>query len=431
MTTAKLSLTSFLIFFISFLASNIKPQDRIFVEGKLAEYDKCGYTEVDSVQLHKTLGNKWDYGYDSLLIELNNWKLSPYVKVDSIGLSVQQRPLWRLTISEDPENILSKRTIHIHARTHPQETEGFWVTREMLKILLSESDLAQRIRKNCVVYVIPMFNPDGVELETTRYNANGIDLESNWYTIPNQSEVAALKASFTQLMSSSNPMEVMLNMHSSSLCERYFVYHHENGSSIPYTIMEQNFINGVRSYYPNEIAPWNYFVSWTSGTPLQYPESWFWQNYGQNVMALTYEDMYQCSGTGNFDLTANAILRGVMDYMGIATDVEQVADVSPDRFELYQNYPNPFNPSTIISFTIPSVTLSEVEGSRVQLKVYDVLGNEVATLVDEYKPAGSYEVEFNAAHSAAANLRAITSGVYFCQLKVGDYLETKKMVLLK
>lgn len=318
MTITKLTFTFFLIFFISFIASNIKPQDRIFVEGNLVEFDKCGFTEVDSAQLNKTLGNKWDYGYDSLLIELNNWKLSPYVKVDSIGLSVQQRSLWRLTISEDPENISSKRTIHIHARTHPQETEGFWVTREMIKILLSESELAQRIRKNCVVYVIPMFNPDGVELATTRYNANGIDLESNWYTIPNQSEVAALKASFTQLMSYPKPIEVMLNMHSSSLCERYFVYHHENGSSIPYTVMEQNFINGIRSYFPNQIAPWNYFVSWTSGTPLQYPESWFWMNYGENVMALTYEDKYRFSCvSGNYDSTANAILRGVMDYMEI------------------------------------------------------------------------------------------------------------------
>ncbi len=443
MTTAKLSLTSFLIFFISFIASNIKPQDRNFVEGKLAEYDKCGYTFVDSVQLHKTLGNKWDYSYDSLLIELNNWKLSPYVKVDSIGLSVQQRPLWRLTISEDPKNILSKRTIHLHARTHPQETEGFWVTREMVKILLSESELAQRIRANCVVYVIPMFNPDGVELETTRYNANGIDLESNWYTIPNQSEVAALKASFTQLMSYPKPIEVMLNMHSSSQCQRYFVYHHENGSSIPYAIMEQNFINDIRSYYPNEIAPWNYFVSWTNGTPQQYPESWLWLNYGASVMALTYEDKYRFSCiSGNYDSTANAILRGVMDYMGIPTDVEQVADVFPDRFELFQNYPNPFNPSTTIQYAISTPPSSSpfAKGNNevgfVTLKVYDILGREVATLVNEEKQAGSYEVNFNVGRDTNP---AFASGIYFYQLRVGDpsassgqsFVETKKMIYLK
>lgn len=417
--------------------SIVNPQDRVFVQGKLMEIDKCGYIENEDSQLNKTNGNKWDYGYDSLLIELNNWKLSQYVKIDSIGLSVQQRPLWRLTISEDPENISTKRTIHIHARTHPQETEGFWVTREMIKILLSENELAQRIRTNCVVYVIPMFNPDGVELEKTRQNANNIDLESNWYTVPNQPEVAALKSSFIELMSKPNPIEVMLNMHSSSLCERYFVYHHENGTSVSFTVKEQNFINGVSNYFLGGFAPWNFFVSWTNGTPLQYPESWFWMNYGENVMALTYEDKYRFSCTSNYyDSTADAILRGVMDYMGITTNVEQIADVFPTEFNLYQNYPNPFNPSTKIRFVIPNEVRNLKDFSSqaprndnmlVTLKVYDILGNEVATLVNEYKTAGSYEIDFN----PVSSFKNPVSGVYFYNLRVGAYNETKKMVYLK
>ena len=84
----------------------------------------------------------------------------------------------------------------------------------------------------------------------------------------------------------------------------------------------------------------------------------------------------------------------------------------PDKFALEQNYPNPFNPSTSIRYTVPSVTLSEVEGSRVSLKVYDVLGNEVATLVNEQKPAGTYEVKFNAA--------GLSSGIYFYTLATGS-----------
>ena len=87
---------------------------------------------------------------------------------------------------------------------------------------------------------------------------------------------------------------------------------------------------------------------------------------------------------------------------------------------LSQNYPNPFNPSTKISWQSPT-------GSWQTLKVYDVLGNEVTTLVDEYRGAGSYEVKFN---STFGN-RQLANGVYFYQLKAGDYLETKKMILLK
>jgi hypothetical protein len=94
-----------------------------------------------------------------------------------------------------------------------------------------------------------------------------------------------------------------------------------------------------------------------------------------------------------------------------------------NSFQLNQNYPNPFNPVTKIQFTIPSGTLSGVEGSRVQLKVYDIIGNEVATLVDEYKPVGSYEVEFDASK--------FTSGVYFYRLQAVSFVETKKMVLLR
>ncbi len=92
----------------------------------------------------------------------------------------------------------------------------------------------------------------------------------------------------------------------------------------------------------------------------------------------------------------------------------------PFEFQLHQNYPNPFNPSTRISWESPV-------GSWQTLKVFDILGNEVATLVDEYKPAGKYEVEFRAESSN----KQISSGIYFYQLKAGNYLETKKMILLR
>lgn len=87
-----------------------------------------------------------------------------------------------------------------------------------------------------------------------------------------------------------------------------------------------------------------------------------------------------------------------------------------NSYKLFQSYPNPFNPSTSIRYSIISRQL-------VQLKVYDMLGNEIATLVNEEKPAGNYEVTFNAS--------ALSSGIYFYQLKSGTYVETKKMVLLK
>jgi len=98
-----------------------------------------------------------------------------------------------------------------------------------------------------------------------------------------------------------------------------------------------------------------------------------------------------------------------------STDVEQISGL-PQDFSLNQNYPNPFNPSTKIEYSIP-------EASFVQLKVYDILGNEVATLVNEEQSAGTYRADFKADNLA--------SGFYVAQLIAGDFSKTIKMTLMK
>jgi len=95
-------------------------------------------------------------------------------------------------------------------------------------------------------------------------------------------------------------------------------------------------------------------------------------------------------------------------------------DFTPKDFVLYQNYPNPFNPSTRISW-------QSAIGSWQTLKVFDVLGNEVATLIDEYKSAGKYEIEF----VPESSIRNLASGIYLYQLQSGSFIKSKKMILLK
>jgi hypothetical protein len=96
----------------------------------------------------------------------------------------------------------------------------------------------------------------------------------------------------------------------------------------------------------------------------------------------------------------------------------------PAAFKLEQNYPNPFNPTTKINWQSPV-------DSWQTLRVYDILGNEVATLVNEHRSAGNYEIDFNLAQSAATDHPATASGVYFYRLEIGSYRETKKMILLR
>jgi photosystem II stability/assembly factor-like uncharacterized protein len=106
----------------------------------------------------------------------------------------------------------------------------------------------------------------------------------------------------------------------------------------------------------------------------------------------------------------------ILHRNSIPTGVQQSSGSVIKEFTLLQNYPNPFNPSTTINYRIP-------RSGFVTLKVYDILGKEVATLVNEEKPAGSYEIEFSA--------DKLPSGVYYYQLKTGSFIKTKKMVLLK
>ena len=109
---------------------------------------------------------------------------------------------------------------------------------------------------------------------------------------------------------------------------------------------------------------------------------------------------------------------GTFEYLpaGQAGSIEIEVDAAPVSFSLEQNYPNPFNPSTTIRYAIPN-------GGLVTLKVYDILGREVATLVNEEKPAGTYQVSFDAS--------SLSSGIYFYRLKSGEFEQTKKFVLMK
>jgi len=131
---------------------------------------------------------------------------------------------------------------------------------------------------------------------------------------------------------------------------------------------------------------------------------------------LLFLDLYNGTAVG----AGGIILRTTN---GGATFVEDENNFTqPKDFLLEQNYPNPFNPVTKINFTIS-------EFSFTTLKVYDLLGREITTLVNEEKPAGEYEVEFNAANLLPNG--SLTSGIYFYQLRAGEYVETKKMILLR
>lgn len=151
----------------------------------------------------------------------------------------------------------------------------------------------------------------------------------------------------------------------------------------------------------------------------------FTPTVGDSFLVLTYG-----SRTGSFSSIVDSSIVSGAEWDTIYTNnglyikliddptiIEENEDENlPTEFALNQNYPNPFNPATTIQYSIP-------EKSNVILEVYDVLGNEVVTLVNEYLPAGTYETEFSADR--------LSSGIYFYQLHAGSFVETRKMVILR
>ena len=130
---------------------------------------------------------------------------------------------------------------------------------------------------------------------------------------------------------------------------------------------------------------------------------------------------------GALDLAvANDGSNSVMILYSVTVSVDDNLQSLPEEFKLSQNYPNPFNPTTSIQYAVSS-------SQFVSLMVYDVLGNEIVTLVDEEKSAGSYVVEFSAKGGSASggDASSLPSGVYFYRLQAGNFVEYKKMVLIK
>ncbi len=139
--------------------------------------------------------------------------------------------------------------------------------------------------------------------------------------------------------------------------------------------------------------------------------NWALQNSGTT---RRLRDIYFINEDTGFVVGDSGIV--LKTYTGGLTSILNESIESPDRFFLYQNYPNPFNPSTNIKFDIP-------KAENVELKVYNVLGKEVASLIEGFKPRGSYSIELNAT--------SLSSGIYYYKLNAGEFWETKKMLILK
>lgn len=498
--------------------------------------------------------------YDKIQSLTNN----PYVKIDTIGYSEQNRPLILLTLTDFTIPDSQKYFIWTHGRTHPSETPSSYHLDGMIDYFLSNDEVANYLRQRIKWFVLPFINPDGVFLGKSRVNSNNIDLEREWNKAPTitPKEVQSAKE-FLQNVLSQRRIHIALNMHSQVANYATFWIHTASSTSDYFYRRQLQFAN-LQSGNTEFIKPSDYSYS---NLQAYFPEGWMWANWGDQIMALTYETpytrfsnniwidnhilslfgkqsvlgmmeylhinhpkrfiidndtalivgnwnlsnsnsfwnyygnnfhyisptnlnyfvewtsplltsgkyavyvMYQDLATsatnaeyeinssnyfsrkivsqrqngglwyfldsinildgdflkvrllakGDGTITADAVR---IIYLSPLTDVKESPEIVYS-FDLFQNYPNPFNSSTIIRFTIKNEFDSEKE--KVTLKVYDLLGREIATIVDQYLLSGNYEYEFN---PYKIN-QGISSGIYFAKLSYRNHSKTIKMVYIK
>ena len=209
--------------------------------------------------------------------------------------------------------------------------------------------------------------------------------------------------------------------------------------SLPYLVEFDNF--GISDHSGsaniNDHFVWGYDeISWFANQAdeygkefLEYAYNWISEadtnGYlqmpgGRKVSELGYNTLYRANTKSENCLIGRNLEETIMDLWTEEGTVDISNTTLPEKFILNQNYPNPFNPTTTISYSLP-------QSGFVQLKVYDMLGCEVATLVNEEQSQGNYSVEFDA---SSVN-RRVTSGIYFYKIQVRDFTQTKKLILLR
>jgi len=203
-----------------------------------------------------------------------------------------------------------------------------------------------------------------------------------------------------------------------------------DGTNLFISVADSNSIGGIIKFNPDAVTsvPSNLFIN--LGDRARY------LSYGDNILWVGIDRINKFNSItseflGNIELPGSAAdlffdskfwsydenNNTLKVYYLTSVGVEENNNInSPIEFALSQNYPNPFNPGTVIRYQLPVA-------SQISLKVFNVLGNEITTLVNDYKPAGSYDVDFNSAN--------LSSGVYFYQLKAGTFIQTRKMLLIK
>ncbi len=188
-----------------------------------------------------------------------------------------------------------------------------------------------------------------------------------------------------------------------------------NGKNWSSVNLQLIWLIGVKNYFANyfAVSGSNLFAAIGGDGIFQTSDNGVsWKSVTANLNS-SYESL-AIKGTDIYVCTFYEIWKRPLSEM--ITSVNNTSDNLPNEYSLKQNYPNPFNPSTTIKYSVPRLSV-------VQIKIYDLVGREIKTLISEEKQAGNYEIKYNASD--------IASGIYFCKMITNGFNQTKKIILIK
>ena len=270
------------------------------------------------------------YTFSYLQKRIKEWNKSEFVTVDTLGFTNHNLPIQEIILTDTTYPNDSKYQVWIHARTHPGETPASWHFDGIVQTLLRNDTVIEYYRKNIVFHLIPFTNPDGVYYGRSRTNYDGVDVESNWgETDANTTaEVKILKKRMT-VLNNAKPFFVFLNLHSqaSPFCTMWI--HTASSTSDLFYQKEFQMANLNSSDIPY-FAQTDYSQSNLSSV---FPEGWQWDNWGNKIMALTYETPFDQYSDGTWVTNENLFEIGQRTVYAIA----EYLNLSQPRYYILDN----------------------------------------------------------------------------------------------
>lgn len=277
---------------------------------ELAFFDPLGYGETLAAVTNLTAG-------------------SPYASVITLGQSFENHDLHLVTINNSGYPDAGKHRVWVHARVHAGEITSTHTMLGFLEQVLEDSDTGRHLREYITFHIVPQVNVDGIHRGYTRWDAQGIDEESEWCNI-RVPEVALLQAQVDGFMASPNPISVALNLHSTvgNFADSFFWKHLAPSVSVAFEGIQQDYIDAVDAATPLFD---NLSAQTSQLNACTFIESYFWNHWGESVMALTHEGHFYRRITDNawtdgahYREVGRALARALIAYYDLPPSTDPV-----------------------------------------------------------------------------------------------------------